>query len=245
MDTQKQDAAPESKYPLEYSIIEQKVQNALEKIHQFDEKIKTMPNDRGPDLSYNPPGFLKSRQLGSRNQYINSLEKAKSEVKTETWQEIQKLLKEDNTPDAKKIRDLAREDIYPNNYKSMDNAEKRGYQSQSKDIEQSQDFMRDALDRARNNAKDRELNALADSKPVEQGRDLDKSQDLMNGLIEEYQQRNSPEKETFDKNEPPQEKGETTSMSQRFSQSLGYTKALDQTEKDITPTIDKESPDRD
>jgi hypothetical protein len=245
METQQQDVAPESKYPLEYSHIEQKVQNALEKIHQFDEKIKTMPNDRGPDLSYNPPGFMKSRQLGSRDQYISSLEKAKAHVKTETWQEIQQLLKEDNTPDAKQIRDLVREDIYPNDYKSMDEADKKEHLSHPKDIEQSQDFMRDALDKARNQAKERELNTLADNKPMEQGRDIDESQDLMDSLIEEYQQRSSPEKEAIEQNEPPQEKGESVSISQRFSQSLGYSKALDQTGKNVTPTIDKESPDRD
>jgi hypothetical protein len=246
MDSKNQDFGLNSKYPAEYAHIEERVQSALEKIRQFDEQIKTMPNDRGPDLSYNPPSFLKSRQLGSRDQYISSLEKAKAHVKTETWQEIQQLLKEDNTPDAKQIRDLAREDIYPNTYKSMESAERQDHQGQSKDVEQSQDYMDATLESYRNRIKTKELDIIPEKNPdIEQGRDIDKSQELMTNLIEDYQQRDNSKKEDIEQSELPKEEGQSISISQRFSQSLSYSKALNQEDKGITPSIDKDSPDRD
>ena len=246
MDSQNQEFGLNSKYPAEYAHIEERVQSALEKIRQFDEQIKNMPNDRGPDLSYNPPGFLKSRQLGSRDQFISSLEKAKAQVKTEAWEDVEQILKDENSPSAKQIRDLAREDIYPNIYKSMDSAERQDHQGQSKDIEQSQDYMDATLESYRNRIKEKEFSNFSESKPnIEQGRDIDKSQELMNKLIEDYQQRGSSKKEDIEQSELPKEEGQTISISQRFSQSLSYSKAIEQTEKNITPSIDKESPDRD
>lgn len=246
MDSKNQDFGLNSKYPAEYAHIEERVQSALEKIRQFDEQIKNMPNDRGPDLSYNPPGFLKSRQLGSRDQFISSLEKAKAQVKTETWKDVEQILKDENSPSAKQILDLAREDIYPNSYKSMDSAERQGHQGQSKDIEQSQDYMDTTLESYRNRLKVMELDIIPENKPdMEQGRDIDKSQGLMNNLIEDYQRRGSSKKEDIEQSELPKEEGQTISISQRFSQSLSYSKALNQEDKGISPSIDKDSPDRD
>lgn len=235
MDSRNNGLEDQRRYPAAYAHVEERVQIALDKIRQFDEQIKNTPNDRGPDLSYNPPGFIKSRQLGSRDQLIKSLEIAKEQVKAETWKDVEHTLKNDNSPSSKQTRDLAREDIYSNIYKSMNTAEKKEHRSKPKDIEQSQDFMTAALDNARNSQKD-PLPIIDQNEPskIEQGRDIDHSQEVMNGLIEDFKQ-----------SKVGREEGAISPLSQRFSQSLNYTKTLEHSDKIQSPSKDKEGPDRD
>ncbi len=235
MDSRNNGLEDQRRYPAAYAHIEEKVQIALDKIRQFDEQIKNTPNDRGPDLSYNPPGFIKSRQIGSRDQVIKSLEMAKAQVKEETWKDVEHTLKNDNSPSSRQTRDLAREDIYPNIYKSMDSAEKKEHRSKPKDIEQSQDFMAAALEDARNSQKEL-LPIIDQNEPskIEQGRDIDNSQEVMNGLIGDFKQ-----------SKAGREEGSISPFSQRFSQSLNYTKTLEYSDKTKSPSKDKEGPDRD
>jgi hypothetical protein len=246
MDAQDQNPAPKSLYPPAYAHIEKKVRDAIEKINQFDEQIKNVQNDRGPDLSYNPPAFIKSRQLGSRDQLISSLEKAKSQLKTETWKAVEQELNGKNSKLAKQARDLAREEIYPNDYQTMDEIQRNEQQNKTKDVEQSQDYMDAVLIDMRAKRIEREQNNLTEKPTIDrQNRNIEESQNRMAEIREESKQKNSLGKEENLQPELPNEPTASISISTRFSQSLNYTKTLEQSDKSIALTKDKESPDRD
>ncbi|GGD64176.1 hypothetical protein GCM10011514_30150 [Emticicia aquatilis] len=246
MDTQDQNSAAQNKYPPAYAHIEHKVRDAVEKIRQFDERIQNTPNDRGPDLSYNPPSFMKSRQLGSRDAMISSLEKAKAQLKAETWKEIEHDLKDKKSTLAKQTRDMAREEIYPNIYQSMDETHKKEHQLKGKDIDQSQDFMSAALTNARAKWIDKEQNNLSEkSTDTKQGRDIDESQNRMSAMVAQYKQKNSLDRESVLQKELPVEQNNNVSVSVKFSQSLNYNKTTEKADRNMTPSKDKESPDRD
>jgi hypothetical protein len=243
MDAQDQNSATKNTYPKEFAHIGMKVQGALAKIRQFDERINNMPNDKGPELSYNPPGFMKSRQIGSRDQMINSLEKAKTQLKTEIWQEIDQDLKGNNSALSKQVRDMACEEIYPNIYNSLDETQKKGEKGKSKDIEQSQDFMAAILTSSKEKQIEKEQNNYTDKHSIDkQGRDIDQSQDNMLVMTADFQHKS---KESMPQIDGPKEQTSTESISQRFSQSLSYTKTLETPAKEIAPAKDKDGPDRD
>jgi hypothetical protein len=246
MDTQDQNPAPKSLYPPAYAHIEKKVRDTLEKIKQFDEQIKNIPNDRGPDLSYNPPAFIKSRQFGSRDQLISSLEKAKSQLKTDTWKAIEQELNGKNSTLAKQARDLARGQIYPNDYQTMDETQRNEQQNKTKDVEQSQDYMDAMLIDVKAKRAEKEQKNLAEKPTIDkQSRDMEASQNRMAEIMADAKQKNSLGKEETLQQELPNEPTANISISTRFSQSLNYTRTLEQSDKSIAPTKDKESPDRD
>jgi hypothetical protein len=243
MDAQDQNSATKNTYPKEFAHIGMKVQGALAKIRQFDERINNMPNDKGPELSYNPPGFMKSRQIGSRDQMINSLEKAKTQLKTEIRQEIDQDLKGGNSALSKQVRDMVREEIYPNIYNSLDETQKKGEKGKSKDIEQSQDFMAALLKNSREKQAQKEQNSLTDKSATDkQGRDIEQSQDNMLAMTADFQQKS---KDNLPQIDEQKEQTNTNSISQWFSQSLSYTKTLETPAKEIAPAKDKDGPDRD
>jgi hypothetical protein len=241
MDSQDPNSPPKSLYHPAYAHIEKKVRDAIEKINQFDEQIKNMPNDRGLDLSYNPPAFIKSRQMGSRDQVIISLEKAKAQLKTETWKEVEQELKGKNSTFAKQARDLAREEIYPNSYLVMAEA-----QNKAKDIEQSQDFMDATLINVREKRIEKEQNNISEKSNIDtQSRDIEESQNLMNQMTADFKQKNNLNKENISPQDLTTAQNNHVSLSVKFSQSLNYTRNLEKSDKSIEPSRDKESPDRD
>ncbi len=131
----------ESTYLADFAHVAERMRQTNERLRAIEEQIKNAPKDRGPELSYPAPGFIRSRQPGHRDQWIASLEKHRNEVKAETIAWAEEALRDTDPTSARLVRDQVREDLYPNPFKEMDAAQKQKFRGQTRDLEQTQDYM--------------------------------------------------------------------------------------------------------
>ena len=127
-------------YPPEYAHIEDKVKAAQERARQIDEQIKNVPQNSKPTLAFRPPGFTQSRYF-NRERAIASLEQQKSELKEDTFRQVEQEVRETDPKAARLVRDNARESLFPNPFRKMSVEGKNYYGNVPKDIEQAQDLM--------------------------------------------------------------------------------------------------------
>ncbi|WP_421825903.1 hypothetical protein [Larkinella sp.] len=131
----------ETRFPPEYSHVEDKVRQAKEQIDRMQEQAKTVPKDAGPTLAYNTPGFLRSRQPGSHDQRIASLNKGIENLRKEVLDQVEKDIRQADPKTARTVREAALESFYPNPVKEMTAEQRADFRKAPKDIEQSQEYM--------------------------------------------------------------------------------------------------------
>ncbi|QMW01712.1 hypothetical protein [Spirosoma foliorum] len=152
-------------YPPEYAHIEDKVQAAQERARQIDEQIKNVPQNSKPTLAFRPPGFTQPRYF-NRERAIASLEQQKSELKEDTFSQVEQEVREADPKAARQVRDQARETLYPNPFRQMDVEKKNTFHSKPKDLELSQNYMDSMFSRSRR--------LPSKDKSPERGKDMDR-----------------------------------------------------------------------
>ncbi|PSR56628.1 hypothetical protein AHMF7605_25605 [Adhaeribacter arboris] len=130
----------DSLFPPEYAHLDKMVREAQEQIRLIDEQIKNVPSDRGTAPQYNPPGFLRSRQMGSRDQRINDLEKQKGQVRAEVMDKVEKETINADPKTANTVRDKALAEMYSNPFEGKSAAEIKAARGEIKDLETAQNF---------------------------------------------------------------------------------------------------------
>lgn len=130
-----------SRFPEGYEHTEARLAETTERIQALDEQIKNMPKDRGPDLTLRPPGFLRSRQPGTRDQAVSFAKQQIETLKTDTLAKTEQDTRNWDNKDGRVVRDTVREGLFPNPFRAMSKAELAQEQTVSRDIEKSQDYM--------------------------------------------------------------------------------------------------------
>jgi hypothetical protein len=192
----------EPAYPEQYAHVEQLVNDTQETVRQMDARLQNLPADRGPEPHYSPPGFLRSRQPGSRDATAQQVKAAREALKADTFSRVEKDTKEASPELRAELRDKAREALFPNPYRKMTGVERDAQQGISRDIEQAQDYM-DAL---RHTAPE----------PETPTHSLEESQERMNAMRGQVRENAAKE------NPAPEAPSSTASMSAsaRFTQTL-------------------------
>lgn len=228
-------------YPEEYAHIEEKVKELQERVKNLEKLKEENKGVSQHNLNYNPPGFnppgIIQTQKSTIVQRSRDFDKEIEFVKSKGFEEIEKSLKADKSEVAKTIREQVREEFFPNELLSMEEKEAAKLPEQSKDIEASQNFT-DYL-------RLKSQNKLPVRPEKIEARTIDDSQrfsiDAIN-FFKDKKQKEQPEKEVAPKESL--EKPDSHSISMRFSQSLGYTKTLENSNKEKSPTRDKADRDR-
>ncbi len=206
---QKDDKSP--LLPEGFEHTEERLNEAQEQILQHDEQIKNVPKDQGPRIEYKPPGYIGTRQPGSRDRTIAFLTDRRDQIKADTLAKTEADTRSADNKTGRIVRDKVREELFPNPYRGLSREELAEHKTVSKEIEQSQDYM--------------------DAKLV----------------AAEAERDNEPPQETPPPTTPPtftpNQKG-NTSISTRFSMSLGYTKLSDDPNPAPNQSRDK-TPDKD
>lgn len=208
----------DSGYPTEYAHVEKLVKDTQESVRQMDLRIDNQPPDRGPGPHYSPPGFLQSRQPGNRNAAVDHLKAAKDTLKTERFNRVEKETRDANPETRALVRSKARETLFPNPYRAMTDAERGARQGESRNLEQSQDYM----------------DALRYPPAPEPARTLDESQDRMSDLLDEARGGAAGGRGKVEPNAPSLDG--TASASVRFTQTLHWSPGPDKREGPSEPT---------
>lgn len=208
----------EPAYPAEYAHVEQLVKDTQEAVRQMDARVENLPADRGPEPHYSPPGFLRSRQFGSRDIAADQIKAAKETLKSERFNHVEKETGEASPEIRSAVRDQAREALFPNPYRKMKGAERDAQQDKSRDVEQSQDYM-DALRHAA-------------PEPETPTHSLDESQERMNALLNDVREKAGKEKTEPDVSSPDA----PLSASARFTQTLHWSAERDNSGGPSEPT---------
>lgn len=130
-----------SSFPEGYEHTEARLAETTERIQALDEQIKNMRQDRGPELTLSPPGFLRSRQPGTRDQAVAFKEQQKDSLKADTLAKTEQDTRNGDNKDGRVVRDTVREGLFPNPFRAMSKEELAQIQAVSRDIETSQDYM--------------------------------------------------------------------------------------------------------
>ncbi|MGA0556802.1 hypothetical protein ACO2Q8_09140 [Larkinella sp. VNQ87] len=132
----------ETPYPPAFSHLEEKVRQAKEQIGQLENLIETTPKDKtGPSLGLNPPGFLRSRPLGSHDQRVAALKGQIEQIRKDAFGQIEKETSQADPKTARLVREHALSYLYPNPVKEMSPDKKETFRQSPKDLEQSQEMM--------------------------------------------------------------------------------------------------------
>ncbi|WP_460948348.1 hypothetical protein [Spirosoma daeguense] len=195
----------ENNFPEGYEHVQERLNETTERLQSIDNQIENIPQDQGPQIIYKPPGFIGSRQPGTRDQTTQFLRQQQDQLKVDTLAKTEADTRNAENKTGRSIRDQVREELFPNPFRGVSQEEMQQYKEIPKEIEQSQDYM--------------------DAK-----------------LVAAAAQRSSPTKQKIQT--PIKQDKADLSMSARFSMSLGYTKALENTDPAPTPSRDQDK-DRD
>ncbi|WP_375444412.1 hypothetical protein [uncultured Fibrella sp.] len=130
-----------SRFPEGYEHTEARLAETTERIQALDEQIKNMRQDRGPDLTLSPPGFLRSRQPGSRDQAVSFAQQQIDTLKTDTLAKTEQDTRNSDNKAGRVVRDTVRESLFPNPFRGMSKEELAQEQTAPKDIEKLQNYM--------------------------------------------------------------------------------------------------------
>ena len=224
-----------SPYPEEYTHIGDKVKEIQERIKYLEKLKEENQGVSQYNLNYNPPGFhppgFKVTQKSTIPQRESDLNKEIELLRTTAFNEIDQTLKGDKSDAAKVVREQVRNEFFPNQILSMEEKEIAKLPEKSKDIEASQDFT-DYL-------RLKSQNKIPVKSEKNETRTIDDSQRFSIDAINFFKDKTSKEQ---GKEELPKASVETpkeATISARFSQTLGYTKALENSKIEKTPNRDK------
>ena len=136
---QKDDKSPI--LPEGFEHTEERLNEAQERIQGYEEQIKNVPKDQGPRIEYKPPGYIGTKQPGTRDRTIAFLTDRRDQIKADTWEKTEADTRSADNKTGRLVRDTVREKLYPNPYRGLSREELEEHRHVSKEIEQSQDYM--------------------------------------------------------------------------------------------------------
>lgn len=255
-DTNDKDKNKEPAFPEGYEYFDDLMKEGLNRRKQIDKELEaaskntSMPNAH--TLKYTPPGFTTGRPSGNRDFYLGKLEAEKIQIETGINQSIDREMQALGTdPEtAKQIHGMVMEKLYPNSLEGKGEKELEKVGKMEKDVDASQDYMRVQIKNFREGTpKDTKSPEEINKEAALTEKELNNSQEFMQQQITAVKKRGAekiPDKLSTQGKEETKEQP-TVSMSERFSQSLSYTKALEKSADKPAPTKTKDdkSPDRD
>lgn len=228
-------------YPEEYAHIKEKVKEIQDKIKNLEKLKETNQGVSQNTLNYTPPGLLPPGILPTKRNTIaqrtRDFDKEIELAKTQGWTEIENTLKGDKSEAAKEIQERVMNELFPNDVLSMEEKDIAKLPEKQKDIEASQNFTQYLRLKSQN-----KLPVKAEKTET---RTIDDSQRFTNQVLTYFKDKKEKgqEEKTVTTKEP-KETLKDMSMSAKFSQSLSYTKVMDNPKSDKTPTRDKSDRDR-
>lgn len=254
----KKEEKKEPAFPEGYEYFDTLMANDLKRRQEIDKELAALgkssskPEKLTP--KYTPPGFVTGRPSGNRDFYIEKLEGEKKQIEIDVNEmiEVQMHVLETDPETAAKIRETVMDKLHPNVFKDKNEKEMQRLGKLEKDLDTSQDYMRRQMEqfRKKSSKEEKEKPQASEKKPKEEPTDntknsLDASQEFMQKQLERF--REQPQKEEKPVEEVKLPESKPMSMSERFSQSLHYTQAVEKTTEKSSPTKgkDEKSPDKD
>ncbi|MFN8343514.1 MAG: hypothetical protein U0X91_00830 [Spirosomataceae bacterium] len=248
------DKKNEPAFPEGYEYFDDLMKEGLNRRQEIDKQLEaaskdtSKPNAHTP--KYTPPGFTTGRPSSNKDFPIQKLEAEKTQIETGINKRIEREMQdlETDPETAAQIRRTVMDKMYPNQFEGKGEKELARVGKMEKDINTSQDYMRVQLKNFREGTpKDTKSPEEINMDAAQTEKELNNSQEFMQQQISAVKNRGTEKTPDV----PPtqgkeQAKGQPT-VSERFSQSLNYTKALEKSADNPTPTKTKEdkSPDKD
>ncbi|MFN8343994.1 MAG: hypothetical protein U0X91_03265 [Spirosomataceae bacterium] len=252
-DNDDKDKKKEPAFPEGYEHLDDLIKGRMNRRQEIDKQLEaaskdtSTPNKYTP--KYTPPGFTTGRPSANKEFWVQQLKTEKTEIDTGIYKQVEREMKdlEADPETAAQIRQTLTEKMYPNPFEGKGAKELRKVGKMEKEINTSQDYMRVQLKNFREGTpKDPKSPEEIRKESVQTEKELNNSQEFMQRQIDFFRERGAEKAST----EPRKEEAKaqpTLSMSERFSQSLSYSKALEKSAEKPTPTKakDDKSPDKD
>lgn len=250
------DKKNEPAFPEGYEYLDDLIKERMNRRKEIDKQLEAASKDTSTPnkhtLKYYPPGFTTGRPSANKEFQTEQLKAEKTQIDADIHEsvELQIQVLETDPETAKQIRQTLTDKMYPNPFEGKGEKELERVGKMEKDINTSQDYMRVQLKNFREGTpKDTKSPEDIRKESVQTEKEFNDSQEFMQRQIDAVKERGT---EKTPEQSPTQGKEEvkgqsTVSMSERFSQSLSYTKALEKSSEKTTPTKDKndKSPDKD
>ncbi len=246
----------EPAFPEGYEYFDDLMKDGLNRRKEIDRQLEaaakdtSKPNAHTP--KYTPPGFTTGRPSANKDFPGQKLEAEKTQIETGINKRIEREMQdlETDPETAAQIRQTVMDKMYPNQFEGKGEKELERVGKMEKDVDTSQDYMRVQLKNFREGTpKDTKSAEEINKDTAQTEKELNNSQEFMQQQIAAVKERGTektPEQPPIQAKEDT--KGQpTVSMSERFSQSLSYSKALEKSADKPAPTKTKEdkSPDKD
>lgn len=254
-DNDDKDKNQESAFPEGYEHLDDLMKQGLERRQEIDKQLEALSKDPSKPTvyapKYTPPGFATGRPSGNKDFIIGRLEAEKTQIETGINEriELQLQVMETDPATAKQIRQTVMDKLHPNVFEGKGEKELERLGKREKDINASQDYMRAQMKNfregpPRDSKSPEEINRDA----AKTEKELNNSQEFMQRQIAAVKERGAEKTQDVPAT-PGKEEARaqpTMSMSERFSQSLSYTKALEKSAEKPSPTKTKDdkSPDK-
>ena len=255
-DNDDKDKKNEPAFPEGYEYLDDLIRERLNRRKEIDKQLEggskdtSKPNAHTP--KYTPPGFTTGRPSANKDFPIQKLETEKTQIEADINEsvELQMHVLETDPETAAQIRQTVMDKMYPNPFEGKGEKELQQVGKMEKDVNASQDYMRAQMKNFREGTpKDTKSPEEINRDSAQTEKELNNSQEFMQQQIAVFKER---EAEKMPEQPPTPGKEEakaqpTISPSERFSQSLNYTKALEKSADKPTPTKTKDdkSPDKD
>lgn len=249
------DKKKEPTFPEGYEHLDDLMKEGLERRREIDKELEaaskdtSKPNTHTP--KYTPPGFTTGRPSANKDFRVQKLEAEKTQIETGINKRIEREMQDLQTdPEtAKQIRQTVMDKMYPNQFENMGEKQLERVGKTEKDVNASQDYMRTQMKNFRDGTpKDTKSPEEINRDAAKTEKEMNSSQDFMQrqiAVVKERGAEKTPDVSPVQGKEEAKDRP-TVSMSERFSQSLSYTKALEKSADKPAPKKAKEdkSPDK-
>ena len=256
-DNDDKDKKNEPAFPEGYEYLDDLIKERLNRRKEIDKELEagskdtSKPNAHTP--KYTPPGFTTGRPSTNKDFPIQKLETEKTQIETGINKTIEREMQdlETDPETAAQIRQTVMDKMYPNQFEGKGEKELQQVGKMEKDVDASQDYMRTQLKNFREGTpKDSKSPEEISKDAAQTQKELNNSQELMQQQIAAFKEREAektPEQPPTPGKEEAKGQPTISPASERFSQSLNYTKALEKSADKPTPTKTKDdkSPDKD
>lgn len=256
-DNDDKDKKNEPAFPEGYEYLDDLIRERLNRRKEIDKQLEaaskdtSKPNAHTP--KYTPPGFTTGHPSANKDFRIQKLEAEKTQIETGINKRIEREMQdlETDPETAQQIRQTVMDKMYPNPFEGKGEKELERVGKMEKDVDASQDYMRVQMKNFREGTpKDTKSSEEINKDAAQTQKELDNSQEFMQQQIAAFKERGAektPEQPQIQGKEEAKGQPSVSPASERFSQSLNYTKALEKSADKPTPTKTKEdkSPDRD
>jgi hypothetical protein len=248
-DNDDKDKKNEPAFPEGYEYLDDLIRERLNRRKEIDKQLEaaskdtSKPNTHTP--KYTPPGFTTGRPSANKDFPGQKLETEKMQIETGINKTIEREMRdlETDPETAAQIRQTVMEKMYPNQFEGKGEKELQQVGKMEKDVDASQDYMRVQMKNFREGTpKDTKSPEEINKDAAQTEKELNNSQEFMQQQIAAVKERGA-EKTPEQPPTPGKEETKaqpTISPSERFSQSLNYTKALEKSADKPTPTKTKD-----